>query len=131
MLSKLQALISGSANVSDAEIHQQFVKQNTKVKFQYAVLKQDDIKKGLHPSTEELKAYYDSHKASYANSIPEKRQVKYAVIDVNKLEAAVQVTPDDLRKYYDDHRRPVPRARAGQSEPHPDQDASTWGRTAK
>jgi peptidyl-prolyl cis-trans isomerase D len=104
MLSKLQALISGSANVSDAEIHQQFVKQNTKVKFQYAVLKQDDIKKGLHPTTEELKAYYDSHKASYANSIPEKRQVKYAVIDVNKLEAAVQVTPDDLRKYYDDHR---------------------------
>jgi peptidyl-prolyl cis-trans isomerase D len=104
MLSKLQALISGSANVSDAEIHQQFVKQNTKVKFQYAVLKQDDIKKGLHPTTEELKAYYDSHKASYANSIPEKRQVKYAIIDVNKLEATVQVTPDDLRKYYDDHR---------------------------
>ncbi|HKU23830.1 MAG TPA: peptidyl-prolyl cis-trans isomerase [Candidatus Sulfotelmatobacter sp.] len=104
LLAKLQALISGSANVSDAEIHEQFIKQNTKVKFEYAVLKQDDIKKGLHPSNEELKAFYESHKASYANSIPEKRQVKYAVIDVNKLEAGVQVTPDDLRKYYDDHR---------------------------
>lgn len=104
LMSKLQALIAGSANVSDAEIHEQFIKQNTKVKFEYAVLKQDDIKKGLHPTTEELKAYYDSHKASYANSIPEKRQAKYAVIDVNKLEASVQVTPDDLRKYYDDHR---------------------------
>lgn len=104
LLSKLQALIAGSANVSDAEIHEQFIKQNTKVKFEYAVLKQDDIKKGLHPTNEELKAFYDSHKASYANSIPEKRQVKYAVIDINKLEAAVQVTPDDLRKYYDDHR---------------------------
>jgi len=32
--------------------------QNTKVKFEYAVLKQDDIKKGLHPTTEELKAFY-------------------------------------------------------------------------
>jgi peptidyl-prolyl cis-trans isomerase D len=104
LLTKLQALISGSANISDAEIHEQFVKQNTKVKFEYAVLKQDDIKKGLHPTNEELKAYYDSHKASYANSIPEKRQVKYAVIDVNKLESGVQVTPDDLRKYYDEHR---------------------------
>lgn len=104
LLAKLQALISGSANVSDAEIHEQFIKQNTKVKFEYAVLKQDEIKKGLHPSNEELKAFYESHKASYANSIPEKRQVKYAVIDVNKLEAGVQVTPDDLRKYYDDHR---------------------------
>ena len=49
LLTKLQALISGSASVSEAEIHEQFVKQNTKVKFEYAVLKQDDIKKGLHP----------------------------------------------------------------------------------
>jgi peptidyl-prolyl cis-trans isomerase D len=104
LLTKLQALIAGSANVSDAEMHEQFIKQNTKVKFEYAVLKQDDIKKGLHPTTEELKAYYDGHKATYTNSIPEKRQVKYAVIDVNKTEASVQVTPDDLRKYYDEHR---------------------------
>jgi peptidyl-prolyl cis-trans isomerase D len=104
LLTKLQALISGSASVTDSEIHEQFVKQNTKIKFEYAVLKQDDIKKGLHPSNEELKAYYESHKASYANSVPEKRQVKYAVIDVNKAEAAVQVTPDDLRTYYDQHR---------------------------
>jgi len=104
LLTKLQALISCSASVSDAEIHEQFVKQNTKVKFDYAVLKQDDIKKGLHPTNEELKAFYDSHKTNYTNSVPEKRQVKYAVIDINKAEAGIQVTPDDLRKYYDDHR---------------------------
>ena len=61
LISKLQALITGSASVSDAAIRQEFDKQNTKVKFEYAVLKQDDIKKGLHPTTEELKAYYDSH----------------------------------------------------------------------
>src|SRR5579864_5678572 len=48
LLTKLQALISSSAGVSDAEIHEQFIKQNSKVKFDYAVLKQDNIKKGLH-----------------------------------------------------------------------------------
>ena len=84
LLTKLQALISGSASVSDAEIHEQFVKQNSKVKFDYAVLKQDDLRKGLHPTDEELKAFYESHKASYANSIPEKRKVKYAVIETGK-----------------------------------------------
>ena len=104
LLTKLQALVSGSAGVSDAEVHDQFVKQNTKVKFDYAVLKQDDLKKGLHPTEEELKAYYDTHKASYANSIPEKRKVKYALIDTAKLEADVQITPEDLRAYYDQHR---------------------------
>lgn len=104
MLTKLQALISGTANVSEAEIHQEFIKQNTKVKFDYAVLKQDDVKKGLHPTDEELKAYYESHKAGYANSIPEKRKVKYAVIDTSRTEAGVQVTQDELRSYYDQHR---------------------------
>ena len=104
LLTKLQALISGSANVSESEIHAQFLKQNSKVKFEYAVLKQDDLRKGLHPTDEELKAFYESHKASYANSIPEKRKVKYALIDNGKAAADVQVTPDDLRAYYDQHR---------------------------
>jgi peptidyl-prolyl cis-trans isomerase D len=104
VLSKMQAFIAGSATVSDAEVRDQFIKENSKVKFDYAVLKQDDIKKGLHPTDEELKAYYDSHKASYTNSIPEKRKIKYAVIDTAKSEAGVQVTQDDLRTYYDQHR---------------------------
>jgi peptidyl-prolyl cis-trans isomerase D len=104
MISKLQALITGSASVSDAAIRQEFNKQNTKVKFEYAVLKQDDIKKSLHPTTEELKAYYDSHAKSYANSIPEKRKVKYAVIDAAKIENGVQVSKDQLQAYYNQHR---------------------------
>jgi len=104
LISKLQALITGSASVSDAAIRQEFDKQNTKVKFEYAVLKQDDIKKGLHPTTEELKAFYDSHQQTYANSIAEKREVKYAVIDLAKIESGVQVTHDDLLSYYNQHR---------------------------
>jgi peptidyl-prolyl cis-trans isomerase D len=104
LLTKLQALIFGTASASENEIHDQFVKQNTKVKFEYAVLKQDDIKKGLHPTESELKAYYQSHLSAYANSIPEKRKIKYAVIDTNKVEAGIQVTQDDLNTYYRDHR---------------------------
>ena len=104
VLTKLQALISGSASVSEAEIHEQFIKQNAKVKFDYAVLKQDDLRKGLHPTDVELKAFYESHKASYANSVPEKRKVKYAVVETGKAEADVQITQDDLRAYYDQHR---------------------------
>ncbi|MGO9085815.1 MAG: peptidyl-prolyl cis-trans isomerase [Candidatus Sulfotelmatobacter sp.] len=104
LISKLQALIAGGASVSEAQIHEQFIKQNSKVKFDYAVLKQDDIKKGLHPTEQELKAYYESHKNTYANSVPEKRKIKYALIDTSKLEAGVQLTRDDLRAYYDQHR---------------------------
>lgn len=104
LITKLQALISGSASVSEAEIHAQFIKENSKVKFDYAILKQDDLRKGLHPADAELKAFYESHKASYANSIPEKRKVKYAIVETGKAEAGVQITPEDLRAYYDQHR---------------------------
>lgn len=104
LLTKLQALISGTAAVTESEIHQEFIKQDSKVKFDYAVLKEEDIKKGLHPTEAELKAYYDSHKATYANSIPEKRKVKYAVIDTTKVESGIQITQSDLQNYYDQHR---------------------------
>ena len=104
VIGKLQALITGGASVSDAAIRQQFTKENTKVKFDYAVLKEDDIKKGLHPTAEELKSYYDSHLKSYANSIPEKRKIKYAMLDTAKVQAGVQVTHDDLQTYYNQHR---------------------------
>lgn len=104
MISKLQALITGSASVSDAAIRQEFDKQNTKVKFEYAVLKEDDIKKGLHPTSEELKAFYDSHQKTYANSVPEKRKIKYAMLDTGKIENGLQIAHDELQAYYNQHR---------------------------
>ena len=104
LITKLEALISGSASVSDAAIRQEFLKQNTKVKFDYAVLKEDDIKKGLHPTVEELKAFYDSHQKSYVNSVPEKRKIQYAVVDTAKVQTGVQVTRDELQAYYNQHR---------------------------
>ncbi len=97
LLTKLQAFINGSATVSEAELREQFIKQNSKVKFDYAALKQDDIKKALHPTDEELKAFYETHKAQYANSVPEKRKVKYALLETGKFADKAQVTPDDLR----------------------------------
>jgi peptidyl-prolyl cis-trans isomerase D len=104
LITKLQALITGSASVSDAAIREQFNKQNTKVKFEYAVLKEEDIKKGLHPTTEELKAFYDSHQKNYANSIPEKRKIQYALIDTAKIQSGIRITNDELQAYYNQHR---------------------------
>ncbi|HVI09825.1 MAG TPA: peptidyl-prolyl cis-trans isomerase [Candidatus Binatia bacterium] len=104
MIGKLQALITGGASVSDASIKQEFDKQNTKVKFEYAIIKEDDLKKGLHPTDTELKAYYDSHQQQFKNSIPEKRKVKYIAIDTGKIKDSVQITADDLKAYYDQHR---------------------------
>ncbi len=103
-IKKLQALIAGGATVTDAEVREQFQKQNTKVKFDYAVIKKDDILKSLHPAEAELRAFYDRNKQTYVNSIPEKRQLKYVVLDNARMLAQTQVTQQDLRDYYEKQR---------------------------
>jgi len=101
---KLVALVTSSASVSPAEIRQEFQKSSTKVKFDYALLSQDDIRKGLHPADAELKAFYERKKATaYNNSIPEKRKIEYAFLDKNKVLSQIQVTPEDIKSYYDLH----------------------------
>jgi peptidyl-prolyl cis-trans isomerase D len=100
---KLMDMVTGSVTASPEELEQQFTKDNTKVKFEYAVLTVDQLKKGIHPSEAELKAFYDKNKQTYVNSIPEKRKVSYIFIDSGKLAGQVQVTPDDLQRYYNDH----------------------------
>ncbi len=104
LVRKLRALVSSSAFVGDTEVREEFDRRNTKVKFEYAVITQADILKGLHPTDEELKAFYERNKANYNNSIPEKRQIKYVVVDSAKIAAATTVTDQDLQAYYDQHR---------------------------
>jgi len=100
---KLAALITGSASVSDAEIRQEFEKRSAKVKFDYAFLSQDEIRKGLHPTDEELKAFYARNQARYKDSIPEKRKIAYVLLDRARLLSQIQVTPEDLQTYYNSH----------------------------
>ena len=104
LIQKLRDLVSASASVTDAEVKAQFAKQNTKVKFDYAFFKRDDILKTLQPADAELKAYYDRNKTAYVNSLPEKRQLKYVVIDNSKLLAETQVSQQELEGYYEQHR---------------------------
>ncbi len=104
LLDKLRNLVTGSALVTDDDVRKEFAKQNTKVKFEYAVIRKDDLLKQINPNEAELKAFYERNKASYNNSIPEKRKVRYVVLDSGKIEAGVSVSHEDLQAYYDQHR---------------------------
>jgi peptidyl-prolyl cis-trans isomerase D len=102
--SKLRQLVSGGASVSDSEIQKEFEKKNTKVKFDYAVLQKDAVANDIHPAEAELKAYYDRNKATYNNSIPEKRKISYVMLNTAQLAAQAQVSDQELQAYYDRHR---------------------------
>lgn len=100
LIRKLRALIAGGASVGEPEVRAEFDRRNTKVKFDYAVLSQADILKGLHPTDQELKAYYDRNKAGYVS--PEKRQIRYALLPAVKP-ADINVTQQELQSYYNQH----------------------------
>jgi len=104
LLDKLRNLVTGSTMVTDAEVRQEFEKQGTKVKFEYAVLRKEDLQKQIQPSEAELKAFYERNKATYNNSIPEKRKVQYVLVDTAKILSDIPVTKEDLQGFYDQHR---------------------------
>ncbi|MGI9104225.1 MAG: peptidylprolyl isomerase [Terriglobales bacterium] len=104
LIRKLRAAVVGGVSVSDQEIAQQYQHENTKVKFEYALLSLEDLMKQVHPTEADLKTYYDQHKQAYANAIPERRQARYIIIDRNKVRQQAQVTPQELQQYYNQHR---------------------------
>ena len=77
---KLLSAISAAATVSDKDVDEQVKKQDTKVKFEYAMLTLDDVKKQVKVTDVELKAFYDQNKQQYVNSIPETVTVRHILI---------------------------------------------------
>lgn len=97
---KLLSVISANATVPDSAVEQAYKDQNTKVKFQYAILKLDEIAKTIKPTDTELKAYFEVNKARYASAIPEKRELKYFVLNEKDVAAKVTVDADELQRAY-------------------------------
>jgi peptidyl-prolyl cis-trans isomerase D len=97
---KLFVLIGANATVSDSAVEQAYKDQNTKIKFEYAILKLDDVMKSINPTDTELKAFYDANQQRYTNSIPEKRQIKYFVLNEKDVAAKVTVDPADIQRAY-------------------------------
>src|SRR5450432_717206 len=97
---KFYSAVTASAAVSPAEIEQAYKDKNLKVKFQYAVISLDDISKTIKPNDAELAAYFGANKQRYANTIPEKRQVRYFQMTDKSAESAVTVDASDVQRYY-------------------------------
>jgi peptidyl-prolyl cis-trans isomerase D len=100
---KLLAAVNAPITVTNKEIGEEVKKQDTKVKFDYAVLTLDDVKKQIKPTDAELKAFYDKNKQMYANSIPEKIKARYIFVDTDKVADQVTLTPAEVQQYYNQH----------------------------
>src|SRR6185437_4149984 len=69
-LQRLEALVTGSVTVSDNAVRTAYLEQGQKVKFTYAVVSGEDIKKSINPSDADLQTFFKQNAARYANAVP-------------------------------------------------------------
>ncbi len=104
LINRLEAFITGGLTVSNATVRDAYLKQATKVKFQYAVLSDAELRKQIKPSDAELKTFFQQNAARYATAIPETRKVQYVAFALNQVPGgAPQVSGADVQQYYNDH----------------------------
>lgn len=104
-IQRLRAYVTAGVTVSDKEARDQYVKNNTKIKFDYAVISSDDIRKSINPTDAELEAFFKKNAARYANAVPEERTIEYFAFTPNDVPGGVQQpTQQEIEAYYNAHK---------------------------
>ena len=97
---KLQAFVSAGAQVSDAEVREQYDRDNTEFDLSYVAVGAEDVAKKINASDEELRQYFDAHKTDYRFLEPQKK-VRYLFVNQEKVGAKLSIPDEELRKEYD------------------------------
>ncbi len=106
-LNRLQALITGGVAISDSAVRDAYRQQGTKVKFDYAVISAEDLRKTINPTDAQLQEFFKQNKARYAAAIPETRKITYVSFDASNLPGGrPAVTDADVLAYYNAHQAP-------------------------
>jgi peptidyl-prolyl cis-trans isomerase D len=101
---RLQALITAGVTVSDQEVRDLYRKANIKIKFDYAVISADDLRKTINPSDSDLEAFYKKNAAQYAQAVPEERKITYFAFTQEQVPGGVpQPSQQQIQQYYNDH----------------------------
>ena len=101
---RLESLITAGVTVSDKEVRDYYVKNNRKVKFDYAVLKADDLGKQINPSDADLEAFFKKNTARYTNAVPEQRTITYFAFTPDQVPGGTpQPTEQEIQQYYTAH----------------------------
>jgi peptidyl-prolyl cis-trans isomerase D len=104
VIRRLQALITAGVTVGDQEVRNDYRKGAIKIKFDYAVISADELRKGINPSDSDLEAFFNKNKARYATAVPEERKITYFAFTPNDVPGGVpQPTQQEIKAYFTQH----------------------------
>jgi peptidyl-prolyl cis-trans isomerase D len=101
---RLQSLVTAGVTVNDQDVRDTYRKQNVKIKFDYAVISSDDLRKSINPSDSDLESFFKKNAARYASAVPEQRKITYFAFTPNQLPGGVpQPTQQQIQQYFTAH----------------------------
>jgi peptidyl-prolyl cis-trans isomerase D len=104
LIRRLQTMITADVTVGPQEVKAAYLKQNVKIKFDYAIVSSDDLLKTINPSDSDLEAFFKQNIARYANAVPEERKITYFAFAPNDVPGGVQQpTQQQIQQYYNEH----------------------------
>jgi len=104
VLNRLRALITAGVTVSDTEVRESYRKQNVKIKFDYAVISSDDLRKTIKPSDGDLLAFFKKNAARYATAVPEQRKITYFSFTPDQLPGGLpRPSQQEIQQYFNAH----------------------------
>jgi peptidyl-prolyl cis-trans isomerase D len=104
IIRRLERMVTAGVTVSDQEIRDTYRKDNTRIKFDYAVISADDLRKTINPSDGDLEAFFKKNAARYATAVPEERKITYFAFTPEQLPGGVQQpSQQEIKQYFDLH----------------------------
>lgn len=103
-INRLEDLITGGVAVSDKEAADSYRRDHTKIKFDYAVINGEDLRKQINPTDADLQKFFKENAARYKDAVPETRKLRYFAFTPDQIPGGTpQITDDQARQYYQAH----------------------------
>ncbi len=93
-INRLEAMVTGGVTVSDQDVRDSYRQQATKIKFDYAVINAEDLRKQINPTDAELQAFFKQSAARYKDAIPETRKLTYIALNQTDVPGGTPAVPD-------------------------------------
>ncbi len=105
-INRLEAMVTGGVTVSDQDVRDSYRQQATKIKFDYAVINSEDLRKQINPTDAELQAFFKQNAARYKDAMPETRKLAYIALNQTDVPGgAPAVSEQQIQQYYQGHQK--------------------------
>ena len=91
---RVRDFVTSAIRVNDAELRDAYQRSTQKIQLDYVLLKKDDFKNRVKPTTEDIESWFDDHKDSY--TVREKRNAQYLLVPYSQFIPQIEVSEEDI-----------------------------------